>query len=122
MMKWLNQLPNGISSFDVDNVVHVLCKRIIVRDDEELIEVVHLSDLLRETLAALGVHVDGRLIKEGQTNIGELLEERETNGERGGHLFAARKIREGAFVSFLFQENLVIARPAQSATSFASDF
>src|SRR2546429_6377005 len=102
MMKWLNQLPNGISSFDVDNVIHVLCKRIIARDDEELIEVVHLSDLLCETLAALGVHVDGRLVEKGQTNIGEMLEECEANGERGGHLLAARKIPEGAFVSFFF--------------------
>src|SRR5438045_7907965 len=106
-------------ALDVDDVIHVLCKRIIVRDDEELIEVVHLSDLLCESLAALGVHVDGRLVEKGQTNIGELLEECEANRERGGHLLAARKIRKGAFVSFFFQQNFIITRPTQSASSLA---
>jgi hypothetical protein len=50
-------------------MVYCFLEGVVVRDDEELIEVLHLSDLLRETLAPLGVHGDRWLVEEGQTNV-----------------------------------------------------
>ncbi len=66
-----------------------LFKRVIVRDDEQLIEVAHLPDLVRESFAALGVHVDGRLVEEGDANVRKLFQERKPHRHRSNHLLAA---------------------------------
>jgi len=60
------------AALDVKNVIYVLFKRIVVRDDEELIEIIHLPDLLGESLASLSIHIDRRLVEEGQAYIREL--------------------------------------------------
>src|SRR4051812_26557796 len=107
--------------FDMKDVIYVLFKGVIVRDDEELIEVLHLSDLLCEALAALLIHVDRRLVEEGQAYVGELFEEREAYGESGGHLLAARQVRKGALVPLFFQHDLVVARPTERTPGLARD-
>ena len=59
----------AVLPFDHHDVIDRLLEGIIVRDDEELIEVAHLTDDLRQTLTPLRVHVHRRLIEEGEANI-----------------------------------------------------
>src|ERR671931_2023557 len=104
---------------DRDDVVDGLLEGVVVRDDDELVEVSHLADLLREALAPLGVHVDRRLVEEGDADVRELLEHGEPHGERRGHLLAAREVDERALVAALFEDDVVVPRPAQSAPALA---
>src|SRR5215207_2597884 len=104
---------------DGDDVVYVLLEGVVVRDDEELLEVAHLPYLLREAFAPLGVHVDGRLVEERDAYVRELLQEREPDRERGDHLLAAREAGERALVPALFEQNVVVLRPAQRAPALA---
>ena len=60
-----------------------------MRNDEELIEVAHLTDGARKIFAAFGIHVNGRLVEESEANVGELLEKREADAQSRYHLFAA---------------------------------
>src|SRR3712207_6153625 len=84
---------------DGDDVVDRLLEGVVVGDDEELVEVADLPELLREALAPLGVHVDGRLVEEGDADVGELLEEREADRQGGHHLLAARQVDERPLVA-----------------------
>src|SRR5207253_272335 len=104
---------------DGDDVIDGLLEGVVVRDDEELVEVAHLSNLLRQALASLCVHVDRRLVEEGDTYVRELLEESEPDRERGDHLLAAREARERALVPALFEQDVVVLRPAERPPSLA---
>src|SRR5438105_1939086 len=106
---------------DGDDVVNRLLEGVVVRDDEELVEVSHLPDLLRQSLAPLGVHVDRRLVEEGDADVRKLLEEREPDGERRDHLLAAREVDERALVAALFEDDVVVLRPPERPPALARD-
>src|SRR3712207_6104449 len=101
-----------LGALDRDDVIDGLLEGVVVRDDEELVEVADLADLLGEPLAPLGVHVDGRLVEEGDADVRELLQEGETDRERRDHLLAAREVDEGTLVPALFEDDVVVLRPA----------
>src|SRR5437588_4495644 len=104
---------------DRDDVLDRLLEGVVVRDDEELVEVAHLPDLLRQPFAALGVHVDRRIVEEGDAYVGELLQKSELHGQGRDHLLAAGEVEERALVPALFKKYVVVLRPAQSAPALA---
>ena len=86
-----------------------------------MIESAYLADGQRKPLASFGIHIDGRLVEEGDAYVGELLEEREPDGQRRGHLLAARQADERTLVAALLDDDLVVARPPQRLTGLTRD-
>ena len=63
--------------------------------------------------------VDGRLVKKSEANVRELFEQCEANSEGCGHLLAARQVLKRAIMAFLFENDFIVARPAQCAPRVA---
>src|SRR5688572_11091868 len=108
-----------LASFNLYNIIHVSLEGVVVRYDKELLEVLDLAQLHREILATLGVHVARRLIEKCDADIGELLEKRQPDGERRGHLLAARHADEWPLVAVFFERDAVILNPFQSVLRVA---
>src|SRR5437764_988414 len=118
--------PSSLSSHfldrggrDRDDVLDRLLEGVVVRDDEELVEVSYLPYLLRESLAALCVHVDRRLVEEGDAYVGELLQKGEPHRQGRDHLLAARHVDERALVPAFFEHDVVVLRPPERTPALA---
>src|SRR5579885_2896626 len=98
---------------EADEAIKPLLERIVLADDDELLEAAHAPDLLGEVHASQLVHVLLRLVEEGKVEGGELLEQGQPNSSGGAHLLASAQLGKGAINSLAAQDDLVIVLPRE---------
>ncbi|MFM2433143.1 MAG: hypothetical protein RLZZ511_4357 [Cyanobacteriota bacterium] len=95
-------------------------------DDEELAEGTNVRDRGSQLDAARAIHVGGRLVEEGNVNVGEDFEQREADGEGGAHLLTTGKVDEATGIGSFTDDNFIVARPFEgdvgAIQQFAEEF
>src|SRR2546425_13066988 len=89
-----------------DQTIESLLKCVIVADDDELIEATYTANLLGQVDTTQFIHVLGGLVKEGNVEVRELLEQGQAHGECRAHLLATAQLGEAAIDRLATQDDL----------------
>src|SRR5262249_8901686 len=82
---------------ECNDLICVPFETVIVADDEKLVEILYASDLLGKIQRSFFVRISRRLVEECDVNFRKLFQQRQTDGQRGGHLLSARKVKKWPF-------------------------
>ncbi len=88
-----------------------MLKGVVVTDHKQLLKGLDAADGFGQPLPPGAIHIGGRLVKEGDIDIGQHLEQGEAHRQGGAHLLTPREVHKSPLVWPLLHHNFVVASP-----------